>query len=183
MLVYKIQPRAPNYKEMGMSNNKELIWVSKEFAAQYNELETLEAQERIAKEVLEKKRLDLSSEYELLDESLLQFKAVCLSHKNALEKVYIEEADKIYKMWEEMGDVRSKVSEHARALADEIKPLKNEIEYAQNAITDLKNQLDGLDVYGAERVAGLAETVAGLNEGAQGILKFMVDNYKQPQRR
>lgn len=157
-----------------MLDEKTHIWVSKKLADEYNALESVEEQEASVKRVIEKKRLNLDAENELLGESLLSFKSVCLAHKKELEKVYQEQADKIYSLWEEMGDVSSMVSRHAKELAAEIKPISHEIQVATRSVGELKKAVSELNIYGAERVVELARMVATMDEKSKEILAALL---------
>jgi len=153
---------------------KEHIWVSKNLADEYKRLESVEEQEAAVKRVIEKKKLDLDAENEMLGESLLQFKSVCLAHRKELEKVYQDQADKIYAMWEELGDVSTMVSQHAKSLAAEIAPITKEIATARQNVDALKKSVSELDIYGAERVVELAKMVAQMDEKSKEILSALL---------
>ncbi len=157
-----------------MSAEKTHIWVSKKLAEEYNSLESVEEQEASVKRVIEKKRLDLDAENEMLGESLLAFKSACLVHKKELEKVYQDQSDKIYAMWEDMGDVSTMVSRHAKELAAEIKPVSLEIQAAKKSVDELKKSVLDLNIYGAERVVELAKIVAQMDEKSKEILSALL---------
>ena len=157
-----------------MGEEKTHIWVNKKLAEEYNSLESVEEQEASVKRVIEKKRLDLDAENEMLGESLLTFKSVCLVHKKELEKVYQEQADKIYALWEEMGDVSTMVSRHAKELAAEIKPVSLEVQAAKKSVDELKKSVMDLNIYGAERVVELAKMVAQMDEKSKEILSALL---------
>ena len=157
-----------------MSGEKELIWVSKELAEEYKSLESTEAQEAAVKKVISQKRLDLDAEQELLSESMLIFKSVCLAHKKELTKVYNEQSDALYKMWEDMGDVSSEVVKHAKATAELIAPIRTEVAALRKQIDGIKHDLCGLDLYIPENMCRLAESVAGMDENTKVILQKLL---------
>lgn len=152
---------------------KDCIWVSKELAAQYKALDSIEEQEASVKRVIEKKRLDLDAENELLGESLLSFKSVCLAHKKELEKVYQDQADKIYALWEEMGDVSSMISRHAKMVAGEVEPISRAIAEATMNVGRLKTSCNEMNIYGAERIVELARTVATMDDKTKELLSAL----------
>jgi len=148
-------------------DKKELIWVSAELAKKYNDLESVEEQERIVKKVIADKRLDIEAEQEQLDESILQFKSVCLAHRKALEGVYKEQSDTLYTLWEDMGDVSSQINQHVRQMTDKITPLKREVE-------QLKKELSGLSLYVPEQLARIAEQVGSMDEKTKSLLRELL---------
>ena len=158
----------------GMKMSTQPIWVSAELAKEFEQLKSVEEQEASVKRVIERKRLDLDAENEMLGESLLQFKSVCLAHKKELEKVYQEQADKIYALWEDMGDVSSMVSRHAKALSAEIKPITLEVQAAKRSVDELKKSVLDLNVYGAERVVELAKMVSQMDDKSKEILSALL---------
>jgi len=157
-----------------MSTEKTHIWVSKELADEYNAMESVEAQEAAVKKVIERKRLDLEEEQELLSESLLMFKSVCLAHKKELGRVYKEQAEALYKMWEDMGDVSSEVTRHARSTAELIAPIRAEVAALRKDIDGVKTDLSGLNLYIPENMARLAESVSRMDEKTQVLLSKLL---------
>lgn len=157
-----------------MSNEKTHIWVSKKLADEYNTLESVEEQEASVKRIIEKKRLDLDLENELLSESLLVFKSVCLVHKKELEKVYKEQADKLYALWEDTGDITTMVNQHARSVAAQIEPLKNEVVGLKRNIDELKRSLEGLHLYVPQQLAEITTQVAKMDDKTKGLLSVLL---------
>lgn len=158
-----------------MTDNKELIWVSAEFAEEYKQLDSVEAQERAVKKIIQDKQLDLDREQELLSENLLQFKSVCLVHRKELQKVYQEQADTLYTLWEDMGDVTSEIGEHARKVADIILPLKNEVQSLAKQVSQLKKEISELHLYIPEQLVTLTLQVASMDEKTKILLRNLLN--------
>ncbi len=150
------------------NDKKELIWVSKELAEEYKQLESVEEQERAVKKIIKDKRLDLEQEQELLSESLLQFKSVCLAHRKGLEKVYQEQADTLNTLWEDMGDVTTQINKSVTALANRIGPVRQQVEA-------LKKEISGLNVYVPENLIHLAAQVATMDEKTKVLLQNLLN--------
>jgi len=157
---------------------KELIWVSKDLAQKYKDMDGSEELEMAVRKVIEKKRLDLEGEQELLSESLLMFKSVCLAHKRELEKAYQVQADNIYSLWEEMGDVSSLVGQHAKAIAAQIDPIRREISETKKTVDELKRALQSLDLYVPQQLAAVTEQVARMDEKTKALLSTLL-NHKE----
>ena len=154
----------------------EYIRVSKNLADEYKKLESVEEQEAAVKRVIEKKRLDLDAENEMLGESLLQFKSVCLAHKKELEKVYQDQSDKIYAMWEDMGDVTTMVNQHARSVAAQIEPLKNEVAGLKRTIDELRRSLEGLHLYVPQQLAEVTTQIAKMDDKTKALLSILLNH-------
>lgn len=157
-----------------MSEN-ELIWVSKELAEEYKNLDSVEAQEAAVKKIIERKRLDIEGEQELLSDSLLQFKSVCLVHRKELGKVYQEQADKLYELWEETGDISTLVSRHAKNIAAEIDPIRREIGELSRSIADLKKSLDVINIHVPEKLATVVSMVAAMDADTKSLMRDLLD--------
>jgi RecB family endonuclease NucS len=157
-----------------MAEDKELIWVSKRIAEEYKQLDSVEEQERAVKKVIEKKRLDLNEEQELLSESLLQFKSVCLAHRKELEKTYQEQADKLYSLWEEMGDVSTMVAEHSRMIAAGIDPIRREVSELAKGLATFKRELAGLDLHVPTSFVEVASVVGRMDDKTKGLLRDLL---------
>lgn len=148
--------------------DKELIWVSKELAEEYNQLESAKEQERAVKKIINDKRLDIEAEQELLSESLLQFKSVCLAHRKGLEKVYREQADTLNTLWEDMGDVTTQIDTSVNKLTGRISPLKQQV-------ASLKKEIGGLNIYVPENLVKLASQVATMDDKTKILLHSLLD--------
>ena len=158
-----------------MTEDRELIWVTKEFAEEYKQLGSVEEQERAVKKLINNKRLDLEEEQELLSESLLQFKSVCLAHRKELEKVYKEQADTLYTLWEDMGDVGTMIAQHARKMASEIKPIRKEVDELNLGIKALKEKINKTNFYFSDQFVNIAATVGSMNEETKGLLRALLN--------
>jgi archaellum component FlaC len=149
-------------------DQKELIWVTKETAEAYKQLETVEEQEKMVKKIIHNKRLDIEGEQELLEENLLVFKGVCLAHRKELSKVYGEQNDLLEKLWEEVGDISGKINESAGELAAKIKPLKDEV-------ACLKREIEGLRLFVPDQLTRLAATVKSMDEDTRSLLRDLLN--------
>jgi len=158
-------------------SDKELIWVDKEISEKYNAAESDEEQAKIMLSVIKGKGLDFEEEFNLLSESELRFKAICLTHKNKLTEIYKEQSDMLYKLWEDMGDVGTEISNHAEKVAAEINPIKDSVNSLKTEIEQLKKSVSSIDFYGASDLERIANTVSTMSESSKEILKFLLDNY------
>jgi len=157
---------------------KELIWVSKDLADEYKALDSEQLQELMVRNIISAKKIDIEDELNGLDETVLRFKAACLIHKNALQKVYHEQANQLYALWEDMGDIESKIKKHATEIADKAKAASCQIEVMSGNVSNLKKAVDGLAIYNLDRLTDLVEKVAHMDKATKEIFTFLVKNYE-----
>lgn len=164
-----------------MSEDRELIWVTKEQATQFKELDTVESQAIMATEIIAKKKLDISSELDQLDDDLIRFKAACLVHKSEMGKVYEEQEGKIQSLINEMWDVMPSAKVAAKKLADQIQPLGDQVASLESSISKVKSDLSTLDIYGMEKLIELAGKLTQMDAATKDIFKFLAANYNREQ--
>lgn len=166
-----------------MEQAKELIWVSKEYAEEYKKLDTVQAQAKLAKEILEAKKIDISSEMSQLDDDLIRFKSACLIHKAEMEKVYKEQASLVEKLIEDCWDIMPKVKQDANKFAFEVKaelePIGKVVSSLKEDVNSLKTSLNDLNIYGMNQVIDLANKLTQMDDNTKEILSFLVQNYKR----
>lgn len=159
-----------------MSEDKDLIWVPKKIADEYKAAESDETKEKIIKRILDKQKIDIESEFDRLNEVELQFKAICITHKNTLEKVYKEQYDMLYKLWEETGDVYSEVS-------NKNKELKQSAEKTNDVVKSIKDNIDNInkvlnfDVYAIERFVALIDKLNMADAKTKEMLQFLMTSF------
>ena len=163
-----------------IAGEKELIWVPKKLADEYAKYETVQEQERLVKELINRKKINIENENEHLEEQMLQFKSVCLAHRRELEKAYTEESSKVEQLFLDLGDYSKKVRDSAEKLAGQIRPLSEEIENIEKNVSSIKKQLHGLDVFAVERLVDLASKLNQMDEGTKQIMQFLLNEYKKP---
>jgi len=164
-----------------MDENVEMdyVYIPKSIAKQLKDLDNADEQEKIVKKIIDKKKLDMEYENELLEDSLLQFKHVCLKHKIELQKVYDDQEKKLYDMWESMGDVRSKISANAKDLCKEINIISSEVSSLNRSVTTLKSNIGNLNLYAADKFASVIRLVHDMNDGTKAMLKSFFENFKK----
>ena len=92
-----------------MVDNKELIWVPKEVKEIYEKMESDQEKLKLVDEMIKNRKIDITYSIEALDDDLLRFKAFSLKYKTELQKVYDDQSDKLEKLFEDCGDVQSKM--------------------------------------------------------------------------
>jgi len=155
-------------KETNAPEEKEIVWLPQSIAKKFNALKSIEEMRVLTRDVIERKRLDMTTEDRNLEDDVLRFKAFCLAHRSELSKVYNEECDLIEQMWEEL-------SGKADATRSKIKGMAKEVNDFSRSVGDLKKQLGSLEVYQAERFLELANTVNNMDESTKDILRNVLN--------
>jgi protein-tyrosine-phosphatase len=159
--------------------DRELIWVDSKSAAEYKSLETDETKELFIKNLLENKKISIDEELKLLDEHKLQFQAICLTYKNEIKKIYEVENEKLYSLWEEIGDISEPFRKNSDKLKSEVDQISKSVDQLASKISATKEAMANLNIYGADRLVELANTIASMDEGSKDILMFLAQNYKR----
>ena len=165
--------------DMSYKENYTHIYVPQEFAVKYNELDEANAQAEIAKEIIKAKKLDITSELEYLNDDVIQFKAACLSYKAELKKAYDEQGLVIESMVDTAINSMPSIKQHAVKLAEEVKPIKAELESLQETMKDIKSFSSTISFWEVEKLLKLAEQVSNMDEKSKDVLMFLMNNYKR----
>jgi hypothetical protein len=156
-----------------MSNKKELIWVDEGVAKKYAAALDDEAKRSIVLEVIAQQRKDFTEELRQLDDDVLQFRAICLTHRAALSGVYAEQSALVDKLWGEMSAPVASIAESAKKLAGTLNPIRDEIAFLRKEVALLNRDLDSLSVRDLSGVIDLAERVSRLTPATRELLQLM----------
>lgn len=163
-----------------MSDNKELVWVEKEFAEKYKALEgkkeTREMQIAVFEEYMNKvqnqARSDFKANLETLDEDAAIFSGLMLKVKQSFEKAKNEHLDASYALWEkfekEIPDVRTKIQK----ITETVTPLKKELE-------DVNALLAKINTYDLDRVIEAISKLHNMYGTSREMVDFLVNNFKK----
>ena len=160
---------------------KDLVWLPKSVAAKVKLVETVEEADSVIQEYIKTKRQDFTRELENLDDDVLTFKGVCLKHRQELKKVYDEQADLLDKLWEDCGDMGSKIHRHAVAMAAELAPLTAEVKSLKSSIEEVKRLINEVSFYPAQQFVSTVESVARMDDKTKDLLRDLLDLKKVTQ--
>jgi vacuolar-type H+-ATPase subunit I/STV1 len=160
---------------------KDLVWLPKSVAVKVKQIETVEEADSMIQEYIKTKRQDFIRELENLDDDVLTFKGVCLKHRQELKKVYDEQADLLDKLWEDCGDMGSKIHRHAKAIAAELAPLTAEVKSLKTSIEEVKKLIHEVSFYPAQQFVSTVESVARMDDKTKGLLRDLLDLKKVTQ--
>ena len=160
-------------------DNKELVWVEKEFAEKYKMLENKKEmrEQQIAvfedymKKVQEQTRSEFRANLESLDEDAAIFSGLMLKVKQSFEKAKSEYMDSSYALWEKFEKETPNAKDKTQKMVAVLTPLKQELEQV-NAL------LNKINTYDLDRVIAAIEKLNGLYGSSKDMVEFLVQNFK-----
>lgn len=150
-----------NYK----TDEKELIWVTKEQKEAFNDLNSDQNKKNFVDKLIADRKIDIENSIECLDDDLLRLKAFALTYKTELKKVYDEQDEALEKLWETHDE---KIYE----LKEKIKQLKPELQNIKNQIDKVSEIMNGLSTYNIDKLLEVVRKVNGMSEDDK---KLMID--------
>jgi len=150
-----------------MVDNKELIWVPKEVKEIYEKMESDHEKLKIVDEMIKNRKIDITYAIEALDDDLLRFKAFSLKYKTELQKVYDEQNDKLEKLFEDCGDIQSKMHLKIEETTKKLDPVTDKIK-------EINVALDKVNTYKIERVIELIEKFNRMNEEDKRLFEILI---------
>lgn len=162
-----------------MEKEKDLIWVSKEFAEKFKALEkeenTREEQSKIFDEYLEqiqeKVKSDFKANLESLEENAAIFTGLMLKVRQSFEKAKNEHLEASYELWEKYDIEKGSIEEKTQKIILGLKPLKDELK-------EINDLLGKIRTYEMEKVIETIEKLNGLYGNSKDMIKFLVNNFK-----
>ena len=148
-------------------SNKELIWVPKEIKEVLEKMDSDNEKLRIVDEYINNRKIDITYSIEALDDDLLRFKAFSLKYKTELQKVYQEQNDKLEKLFEDCGDIQSKM--HLK-----IEETKNKLDPIVSKIKSINETLDKVNTYKIEKVIELIEKFNRMSEEDKRLFEMLI---------
>lgn len=157
---------------------KELIWVEKEFAAQYKTL-TEDAQRDAMKEYLQKcseqVKRDYQSTLENMKDDAAMFRGLMIEVRKEFEKFANEHLEKSYELWENYNNDLPRLKDKVKVFVDALKPITNEL----RAINE---EIHSIDLWQAEKLINTLNSIAELQGKSKDLFDFLVQNYKTQER-
>ena len=150
-----------------MLEQKELIWVSKEVKTIFESLDSDHEKLRIVDELIKDRKLGITQDIESLDDDLLRFKAFSLKYKTELQKVYDEQSDKLEKLFENCGDIQSKMYLKIEETKTKLNPITDKIK-------EVNKTLESLNTYKIERVIELLNTFNKMSEEDKRLFEILI---------
>lgn len=145
--------------------DKELIWVTKEQAKIFTDLDSEINQKSFVDKLITERKIDIQSSIESLDDDLLRLKSFTLTYKTELKKVYEEQDKALEDLWashdEKIYDLKKKITQ-----------LKPELEKVKNEINEVSKIMGGISTYSIDK---LLEVIHKVNNMTESDKKLMLD--------
>ncbi len=148
-----------------MSEDKDLIWVTKEQAKIFNELESDTSKKELVDKLITERKIDIQDAIEGLDDDLIRLKSFAVTYKSELKKVYDEQNRALEELWETHDE---KIYE----LKNKIKQLTPDFKEVENQINALNKIMNGISTYQIDKLIDVVHKVVNMSEADR---KLMVD--------
>ena len=162
-----------------MSDDKELIWVEKEFAEKYKAVESdanknkerVKALNDYLATVSTKTRASFKGDLETLEEDAAIYKGLMLSVRQAFEKAKNEHMDATYKIWEDSEKELPSTEKKVAQFINKLKPLIVTLKEAESIIKSINTfQIDDF--------VKSVESFNRLHDNHKEMLGFLIENFK-----
>jgi len=160
--------------------NRELIWVEKEFAEKYkvleNEKDKNDERCKVLDEYIQKlsdqSKADFKANLESLEEDVAIYSGLMLKVKQSFEKAKETQLSAFYALWEkyevEIPSVRDKVSK----IVSELEPLNKKLK-------EINDLIGKVSLYNANSMIETVERLANSYGKSKDMIEFLVNNFKE----
>jgi predicted nucleic acid-binding Zn-ribbon protein len=148
-------------------SDKELIWVSKEVKAIYENLDSDQEKLRIIEETIKSRKEDITYTIESLDDDLLRFKAFALKYKTELQKVYEEQNNQLEKLFEDIGGMQDNIYLKIEQAKKQLNPITDKVK-------EINKTLDNVNTYKIERLIELIEKFNRMSEENKMLFELLI---------
>lgn len=160
-------------------DNKELIWVEKEFAERYNEMEKesskneerLKALDDYIKTVSDESRSDFKANLGVLEEDVAVYKGLMLQVKQAFGKAKDEAIKASYALWEQYDKELPSVKKKVADIVESLEPLKK-------TTKEINDSLEKINCCQVDKVIEAIRTLNDLYGESKEMVDFLVKNFK-----
>jgi len=147
---------------------KEYVYLDKRVAEKIKNLDSVEHQLEVIGNILEERKKDMRIDMENLDDDMLQFKAFSAKYRQELEKVYEEQQNKAYKLWEKYNKDFPKIQ-------TALKPVLEEVNKLIDVIDELSKKLSVISSWEVERISNLFNILQNLSTKDAGRIRKIVN--------
>jgi chromosome segregation ATPase len=171
-------------KEKKAMDNKELIWVEKEFAERYKVLESekdkneqrCKALDEYISKVSQSSREDFKANLESLEEDVAIYTGLMLKVKQAFGKAKDEALEASYALWEEFEKEKPSVNKKIAEFCDMLDPL-------QKKLNSINEALGKIRTYDIERLVETMAKLSSLCGTNREMFDFLVNNFQREEAR
>lgn len=163
---------------MEMANKTELIWVDKEFAKIYRELDqekaTTDEKVKAFSEYLDGIKNEVRTEFKLtlegLEEDSAIFTGLMLRVKQAFESAKKEHYQSSYELWENFDKEIPSIKEKTEKIIATLDPLAEKL-------TQINDLLGKIQTWNFDKLIETVEKFASLYGNSKDMVEFLVNNF------
>ena len=155
-----------------MSDKQELIWVDKELAEKYKELDSDVSKAKIVNSLIRQKKFDVQDDLESLEDDLIRFKGFSLSYASEFRKAYKSQSENIENIWEDSQDPINKINARTRSIKEDIISIRKDVE-------DVAESIENLDIYKLDRIVELIEKYNRMTDDDKQIFNIILSNQNE----
>lgn len=163
-----------------MRDNQELIWVDKDIAERYKELQgdnsKREEQIKIINDYIEgvcnKSKMEFKANLESLDEDVAIYTGLMLKVKQAFEKAKNEQLTASYDLWDKFNEEIPNVTEKIKEITNTINPLREQLD-------EINSLIRKIDTYDMEKLTNAVKELSSLYGTNKEMIEFLVKNFKK----
>ena len=160
-------------------SDRDLIWVEKEFAAKYTELdkdktkneERLKVFDEYLKKVSDESRADFRATLEALEEDAAIYTGLMLKVKQAFGKAKDEALAASYAQWEGFDKERSNIHKKIGDVVEMLDPLEKKL-------NDINTMLAKIQTFNIDKFAESLRALSGLYGEGKEMVSFLIKNFK-----
>lgn len=160
-------------------DNKELIWVEKEFAEKYKEVESDAGKQNLRikmfdeymQKISDRSKEEFKANFESLEEDVAIYNGLMLKVKQTFEKAKNEQLDASYALWEKFDKEMPSVSKKIDNIIEQMNPVIK-------AVEEINSGLSKINTYKLEGVLDLVSKFNGMTDESKKVVKFLVKNFK-----
>lgn len=159
-------------------NDKELIWVEREFAEKYKVLESERSknEERIKTldeyidKIKDESKRDFKSNLESLEEDVAIYTGLMLKVKQAFGKAKDEQLNASYDLWESFDKEIPNITKKINEILEKLNPLEEKI----NKINSISEKIRTWNI---DRLSESIVKISSLYAQDDKLIKFLLENY------
>ncbi len=151
-------------------DGKDLIWVPKEIADKYKEMESDAGKLEFIEKYIEESRQDLKIDLDGFEDDVLQYRGLMLKAKETFRKAKDEEIQSHYDLWENFEKEKPKVSEKINSIIALLNPLKNELQ-------EFKDLFKSIDLHNLQEIERTLNSIRNLYGENKAMVEFLMKNY------
>jgi len=163
----------------GGMKERELIWVEKEFAGKYKEIESDESKkelrikmfEQYLEKISETSKKEFKANFESLEEDVAIYNGLMLKIKQSFEKAKNEQLQASYALWEKFDKEIPSIREKTQSIIGELEPLEKKL-------TTIESLLSKIRTYDMEKFIEVMGRLSGMYGKQKKMVDFLVKNFK-----